>query len=82
MATEESSLTDFEYRIVGVEGLENRIYNQLHHAKSAITLKLTGWPYRRNQASIREDELESHIEMRFVSRGDWKSNIREVFGLE
>lgn len=82
MAIDESSLTDFEYRVVGIPGLEDRVYNQEGHAKSAVTQALTGWPNRLNRAALREVDIAKHIEMRFVSRGDWKANIREVFGLE
>jgi len=82
MATEESSLSDFEYRIVGIPALEGRVYNQESHAKIAIVHQLTGWPMGRSKASVREVELTKHIELRHVSRGGWKSNIREVFGLE
>lgn len=78
MATDESSLTDFEYRVVGIEGLEGRIYNQEHHAKIAI---VNAWTWG-NTASIREHDLKKHIQIRLVNRGPWKNNIREVFGLE
>lgn len=82
MATEESSLTDFEYRVVGIPGLEDRIYNQEGHAKSAVTQALTGWPNRMNRAALREVDIARHIQIRFVSRGAWMGSIREVFGFE
>jgi hypothetical protein len=78
MATEESSLTDFEYRVVDRVALEGRVYNQHGQAVNAIIQSV---PFR-DRAALRQTDLEKSIQIRLVLRGEWKENIREVFGLE